>query len=333
MFLLILLTVLFIPFLLIGGGLALFWKARRRAILGWTGIFYLAVIPVVLLGLGPFFMARFVSRAGTRQPDQLLKDTPADSGIAYENVRFKARDGKELSGWLIPPAQKNAIVILTHGLFRTRVEMLSRAVALAKAGYGALLYDSRNHGTSEKAIVSLGFYETQDVLGAIDYLQHRCQVSPQSPKIVLMGVSMGAVATLRAAAQSDRYAALVIDSPFSSIRQTIIHHSWLFFNLPRFIFPPIFLFWFQRFTGFDVDEVNTLECIARVQPVPLLVIASEGDRRMPPKVARRLFQEAKAPLKRIEVFGNEVSHGAAARLHPKEYAVLLVGFLDQALSL
>jgi dipeptidyl aminopeptidase/acylaminoacyl peptidase len=330
MFLLILLTVLFIPFLLIGGGLALFWKARRRAILRWTGIFYLAAIPFVLLGLGPFFMARFVSRGGTRQPDRLLKDTPADSGIAYENVRFKARDGKELSGWLIPPAQKNAVVILTHGLFRTRVEMLSRAVALAKAGYGALLYDSRNHGTSEKAIVSLGFYETQDVLGAIDYLQHRGQVSP---KIVLMGVSMGAVATLRAAAQSDRYAALVIDSPFSSIRQTIIHHSWLFFNLPRFIFPPIFLFWFQLLTGFDVDEVNTLECIARVQPVPLLVIASEGDRRMPPKVARRLFQEAKAPVKRIEVFGNEVGHGASARLHPKEYAALLVGFLDQALSL
>jgi alpha-beta hydrolase superfamily lysophospholipase len=171
------------------------------------------------------------------------------------------------------------------------------------------------------------------VLGAIDYVQHRYQVSSQSRKIVLMGVSMGAVATLRAAAQSNHYAALVIDSPFSSIRQTIIHHSWLFFNLPRLTFPPIFLFWFERFAGFDVDQVNTLECIARVQPVPLLMIASEGDRRMRPDVARQLFQEAKSPWKKIEVFGAEVGHGAAARLYPKEYAALLIGFLDQALGL
>jgi uncharacterized protein len=332
MFLLFFLVVLFIPFLLLGGSLALFWKSRRWATVRWAGFSYLAAIPLVLLGVAPFLLARFVSHAGTRPPDLKLKDTPADAGIAYENVRFPARDGVQLSGWFIAPSRKNAIVLLTHGLFRTRVEMLSRAVALANAGYGALLYDSRNHGASQKAIVSLGFHETQDVLGGVDYLQQRYQSAPQPPKPVLMGVSLGAVTTMRAAAQTSHYAALVLDSPFSSIRQTIVHHAWLFFNMPRFLFPPLFLFWFQRFAGFDVDQVNMHESVAHLQPVPLLMIASEGDRRMNPEVARQLFQEAKSPFKNIKVFGKDVGHGAAARLHPEEYAALLVRFLDQALS-
>lgn len=332
MFLLICLAVVLVPFLLIGGSLALFWKTRRRAILRWSCIGYLIALPVLLLGVAPFLMARFVSRAGTRPPDRLLKETPADFAVPYENVRFQARDGIQLSGWLIPPSEKKTIVILTHGLFRTRVEMLSRAVPLAKAGYGALLYDSRNHGASGKAIVSLGFYESRDILGAIDYLQHRFRESDSPPKLVLMGVSMGAVATLQAAAQTRHYSALVLDSPFSSIRQTIIDHSWLFFGLPRFTFPPLFLFWFQRFTGFDSGQVNTHESIARIQPVPLLMIASEGDRRIRPEVARRLLAEARSPIKRIKVFGKDTGHGAAARLHPEEYGKLLVDFLDAALQ-
>jgi pimeloyl-ACP methyl ester carboxylesterase len=332
MFFLIVAGVLFVPFLLIGGGLALFWKTRRRAILRKAGLFYLLTVPLVLLGVIPFLMARFVSHAGSRPPDLRLKDTPADANITYQNIEFLAPDGLRLSGWFIPPSQKKVVVIFTHGLFRTRVEMLSRAVAVANAGYGALLYDSRNHGASQKAIVSLGFYEAQDVIGAMGYVRHRYQTAPEVPKLVLMGVSMGAVATLRAAAQTNEYAALVLDSPFSSIRQTVIDHSWLFFTMPRFLFPPLFLFWFERFAGFNVDQVNTHEAISRIQPVPLLVMASEGDRRMRPEVARELFGEARSPVKRIEVFGKDVGHGAAARLHPHEYSALLVGFLDETVQ-
>ncbi len=332
MFVLIVLGSVFLLFALLGGGLALFWKAKRKAILRRTGIAYLVAIPILLLGVGPFWMARFVTRAGTRAPDMRLRDTPADSGVPFEAMQFQAADGVTLSGWWIAPTHKNAVVLLSHGLFRNRVEMLSRAVALAKAGYGALLYDSRNHGTSQKSVVSLGFYETQDVLGGLAYIRTRSGSSTAAPaKIVLMGVSMGAVATLRAASESNGYSALILDSPFASIRETIGDHAWLFFKLPRFTFPPFFLFWLQRFAAFDVDQVNSHAAMARVQPVPLLMIASQGDQRMRPEVARQLFEESRSPVKKIEIFGQDAGHGAAARLHPDEYAALMVGFLEKAL--
>jgi len=331
MFVLIVLGSVLLVFAFLGGCLALFWKRKRKTILRRTGAAYLLTVPLLLLGLGPWWMARFITRAGTRAPDMRLKDTPADSGVPFEPVQFQASDGLTLRGWWVAPTSKNAVVLLTHGLFRNRVEMLSRAIGLAKAGYGALLYDSRNHGASQKGIVSLGYYETQDVLGGMSYIRSRTESSAAPVRIVLMGVSMGAVATLRAASKSNGYDALILDSPFGSIRETIAHHSWLFFKLPRFTFPPLFLFWFQRFAGFDVDEVNSHDAIAHVQPVPLLIIASQGDRRMGTDIARQLVEESHSSVKKIEVFGQDVGHGAAARLHPEQYAALLVGFLDKAL--
>src|SRR5262245_9030996 len=111
MFLLIVLGSILLFFLLLGGGLALFWKRKRNTILRRTVIAYLLTVALLLLGVGPFWMARFVSRAGTRSPDMRLKDTPADSGVPFDPVQFQATDGLTLSGWWIAPTSKNAVVL------------------------------------------------------------------------------------------------------------------------------------------------------------------------------------------------------------------------------
>ncbi len=325
------LAALLIPVVLVGGILALFWKSRRRSIARWAAISYAALAAVLFIGVGPYLMAWALVHAGTRPPDRALKDTPGTYGVLFEDVVFDARDGVRLGGWFVPPSGKNAIVICTHGLFRNRVETLARIVPLAHAGYGALLYDSRSHGTSDKALVSLGYGEKNDVLGATDYVRRRYQDSPNQPGIVLLGVSMGAVATLEAAADTKGYAALVLDSPFLSLRDTVVRHSWRFLKLPRYPFPSLFLFWFERLTGVDAGRIDSRDALRKAEPVPLLIIASEGDERMGAEPARALYAEAQAPFKKLEVFGKDVPHGAAARLHPDEYTALLAGFLGQAL--
>jgi len=329
---LILLALLLVPCALAGGVLAFFWKIRRLAVLRWSAISYLILVLLVLFGVGPWAIARMLVHAGSRPIDRQLKTTPAQFEVPYEDIVFEARDSVRLSGWFIPPTTKKVVIICTHGLFRNRSEMLDRVMPLAREGYGALLYDSRSHGASDKSLVSLGYYERNDVLGAVQYVHCRYQDSVEMPRIVLMGVSMGAVAVLEAAAESRDYNALILDSPFSSLRETIIDHTWLWFKLPRFPFPNLFLFWFQRAAGFDPDRVASHKAIARVQPVPLLIIASQGDNRIRPSVARELYDESKAPVKKIEIFGRDVLHGAAARMHPAEYSALLKGFLEEALG-
>jgi len=332
MFTLIALGLLLLPFLIIGGGLAIFWKRKRRVIWRWCWLLYVFAALVMILVVEPYLMARLVVHAGSRPRDLQLTDTPASFQVPFEDITFEAQDSLKLKGWFIAPSTQNAIVVYTHGLFRTRVEMLSRAVVTSKAGYGALLYDSRSHGSSAKGLVSLGYYEKNDVLGAIRYVKNRYRDSNSPPRIVLMGISMGAVATLQAAAESKDYAALILDSPFSSLKDTIVDHTWLFLNLPRYPFVPLFLFWFQRLAGFDPQQVDSSQALARVQPVPLLMIGSEGDQRIPGEVARRLYQQSKSPVKKLKIFGPDVGHGAAARLYPEEYATLLISFLNSALS-
>jgi pimeloyl-ACP methyl ester carboxylesterase len=329
---LILLALLLLPFVLVGGILAFFWKSRRRAVLLCSAYSYAVVALVVLFGAGPYVVARLVTHSGSRPIDKRLKSTPADYRVPYEDVVFEARDAVKLSGWFVPPTSRRVVLICTHGLFRNRVELLDRIMPLAHDGYGAMLYDSRSHGSSDQSIVSLGYYERNDVLGAIEYVHRRYQDAVDMPGIVLMGVSMGAVATLEAAAESRDYNALILDSPFSGLRETIVDHSWLLFKLPRYPFPSLFLFWFQRIAGFDPGRVDSHKALQRARPVPLLLIASQGDERIRSQVAQALYNESKAPIKRIEVFGTDVPHGAAARLHPAEYSAILRSFLEEALG-
>jgi len=182
---LILLALLLVPYALIGGILALFWKARRMAVLRWSFVSYLILAVLILFGAGPYFIARMVSHAGTRPSDQQIKTTPADYHIAYEDVIFEARDSVRLRGWYVTPASRKAVIICTHGLFRNRTELLEAVMPLARDGYGTLLYDSRSHGTSDKGIVSFGYYERNDVLGAIRYVLSRYRDAVDKPVIGL----------------------------------------------------------------------------------------------------------------------------------------------------
>ncbi len=325
---LIVLAILLVPFLVIGGGTALFWKRKRYTILRWCAALYPATVFVVIFGVGPYLAAWGITHAGTRLSDRQLKDTPADYELRYEDVVFSARDSLRLRGWFIPPATRHTLLICTHGLFRNRVEMLARVVPLVRAGYGALLYDSRSHGTSDRGVTSLGYYERNDVLGAIQYVRQRYQDAADQPKIVLFGVSMGAAATLEAAAESSDYEALILDSPFASIEQAVRTDTWMMMRLPGYTFPPLFMHWFRRLAGFDVDRPNAFRAITRIAPVPLLLITSEGDERIGSQVARDLYRESRAPVKKLEVFGKEVPHGAAARLCLDRYTALLLSFLE-----
>jgi pimeloyl-ACP methyl ester carboxylesterase len=325
---LIVLAMVLIPYLIIGGVTALFWKRKRRSVLRWCAALYVLTAILVIFGVGPYLAAWGITHSGTRLSDRQLKDTPADYQLRYEDVVFSARDSLRLRGWFIPPGARHTLLICTHGLFRNRVEMLGRIVPLVRAGYGALLYDSRSHGTSDRGVTSLGYYERNDVLGAIQYVRQRYQDAPEQPRIVLFGVSMGAVATLEAAAESKDYEALILDSPFASIEQAVKTDTWMLMRLPRYTFPPLFMYWFRRLAGFDGDRPNAFRAIAKVAPVPILLITSEGDERIGPQVARDLYSESRAPVRKLEVFGREVPHGAAARLYPDRYSALLFSFLE-----
>ena len=147
---------------------------RWMLIAGATGVGGFAVVSTL-------FAWRF-----TTPPRHALAVRPETFLEAYENVTFPARDGVSLAGWFVPRRDTKRAVVLLHGNGATRTQMLARARFFHDHGYSALLYDARGHGESGDALVSFGWYETRDLLGAIDWLRAR-----GFSEIGLLGVSQG----------------------------------------------------------------------------------------------------------------------------------------------
>jgi dienelactone hydrolase len=133
--------------------------------------------------------------------------TPAEAGLPYEDVTFRAGDGVRLEGWLIPRDGDGPgpAIVFVHGWMWNRVgnvagqvpfgdrdvDFMPAAKALHDAGFHVLLFDLRHHGDSEagRMLMSYGPIEARDFVGAVSYLRSRPDVDGQ--RIGAVGMSMG----------------------------------------------------------------------------------------------------------------------------------------------
>jgi pimeloyl-ACP methyl ester carboxylesterase len=176
------------------------------------------------------------SRLMIQPPRQRLWVTPADVGLAYEEVHFPARDGVRLAGWFIPAGANRrggATITLVHGwpwnrlgssgegiwsrlLGSEPVHLLRLAVALQEAGYNVLMFDLRNHGESAAAPpVTFGLHEARDLLGALEYLVSRDDVDANN--LGAVGFSMGGNTLLFSLPRGAQLKAAIAVQPTSPI--------------------------------------------------------------------------------------------------------------------
>ena len=306
-------------------------RPRWRRILKRVIISLVIIVIVLVFGVFPWGLAALVTSARTRPMDRGLTETPASFGVQFKDIEFQTSDGVKISGWLVPSGGRHATIIYSHGLFRSRRELLERAMDLSKLGYGALLYDQRNHGESGTARVTLGYNERLDVEGAVRYLQQEVQTTD---KIVSFGISMGASAALMAAAETPGVAAVISDSSFLSFKDTVDHHVNMFLRLPRFPFSNELRFYIQHRAGFDGSDLNALEAVKRIGDRPVMFIAAAHDKRMPPEIAEQLYQacsSSKRDLLIIDGPGDNI-HGHAYQANPKLYIERVSAFLQQAIQ-
>jgi pimeloyl-ACP methyl ester carboxylesterase len=169
----------------------------------------LLTIPVLLVTayVGTWTLGQAVAASFPPRPD-LGSRTPADLDLAFQSVAFPAEDGVRLAGWYLP-ARNGAAVVLLHGAGSTRTAVLDHAAVLNRAGYGVLLFDARGHGRSAGHGMDFGWYGESDVVGAIDFLASRSDLT--ATRVGLVGMSMGGEEAIGAAGIDDRVAAVVAE--------------------------------------------------------------------------------------------------------------------------
>jgi fermentation-respiration switch protein FrsA (DUF1100 family) len=301
-------------------------KARALQIIRNVMLVLLGLAAAFFLIFVPWFFTHIATSGQFHYPDPNDGKSPKSYGMDWKIIQFSSTDGIDLKGWYLPAqgAAKGTIVYC-HGLNRTRIEMLPKAAFGHQLGYNGLLFDFRHQGASAGALTTLGFKERFDVLGAVRYaLADEKAARP----VILWGVSMGAAAALLAAAESPDVAAVISDSSFLSLSDTVKHHLKLFLHLPSFPIANEVIYGIGWKGGFWPSEFNVGNAVERIGARPILFVAVEGDRRMPPSVAQALFARERSPESRLIVLPGH-RHGEGFNQATAQYKSAVRKFLSE----
>jgi alpha-beta hydrolase superfamily lysophospholipase len=255
-----------------------------------------------------------------------------EAHATMENLDVASPDGAVLRGWIVsPPADAPGInepldwVLLFHGIADNRMGVIGHAAFLVRAGYGAVMMDSRAHGESDGAMATLGWKERDDVGAIITALEGRERVRC----IFALGVSMGAAIALQAAAVDPRIAGVIAEAPFSSLREASYDYAGLHLSpwLGRIPLRPGVesgLWAIEREAGFRVDAISALHAVSS-RGFPVFLVGDGDDRTLPVRHVKAIYEAATGP-KRIWIVPN-ARHVTGLGTAPEEYESRCLDFL------
>jgi dipeptidyl aminopeptidase/acylaminoacyl peptidase len=249
----------------------------------------------------------------------------------YEDVPFSTEDGVALKGWLIKPAhseKKSPAIIICHGVGANKSDFTELAVLLARRGYFVLTFDFRAHGESGGRRTSLGYHEQKDIAAALGFIMTRSEIDPR--RIGIYGFSLGGSSAILAAEKSGAFSAVVADSAFTSLRDQARDAITGFYHLPAFPFLHLSIFGYELYFQTHVKNISPVSMIGNLAPVPVFIIAGEGDELIPANNGRRLYAAAKDPKELWIIPG--AGHGATLAAAGNEYEKRVGAFFDKYLQ-
>lgn len=228
---------------------------------------------------------------------------------------------------------EKAIFIFVHGLFDTSYQSEQYGSIIDDAIMVSFDFDDAMQlpFVHRPFLSSLGQEDEIDRLNKVyeSIVEIFCDRSFPVPPIVLVGVSRGASVILNfLATRQPRYVvAAICESPFDSIRHVAAHiASYYLPQRLRSIGEKLF---FSCFFNHDSEGINPSGCVANINPnIPILLIASKEDVRVPFESTERLYKAMKKQKKNVcfKVF-EQGKHAKILKENEKEYQEALESFL------
>lgn len=224
--------------------------------------------------------------------------TPAAWGLKFENARFHSADGTPLDGWWITKrgATAKGTVVFSHGNAGSMGHHLGFVAWLAEAGYNVLMYDYRGFGKSGGSVDRRGMVD--DVKAAFAYAVKRPVRS--SGHLISYGHSLGGAKSVTALGES----------PVRGLHAVVIEGAFASYQAMARIIGG------RLGESLVTDELAPKDFVAKLSPVPLLVVHGSRDEIVPVSQGLQLFKSARQPKTLFEVeagrHGDSLSrdHGA-----------------------
>lgn len=244
------------------------------------------------------------------RPISTLMSTPADVGLAYEDVWIpvEATPGQvagTVHGWWLPNPGSQHVLLFCHGNYGNISYNLERIRFHYNLGFSVLAFDYRGFGQSS----GLGPTEQStyaDAEAVWQYLTSRRQVAPS--RITVMGHSMGGAIAIDLATRHPDMAQLIVKSSFTSMQEVIESKPFYRpFPIERLLTHP-----------FDsLSKVSQLE-------IPVLYVHGDQDPDIPAEMSQRLYDAS--PMPKQLWFATGANHNNISSLRGDAYSRVVKEF-------
>lgn len=265
-----------------------------------------------------FFAMQFISPANCA-----IGDAPQEFAFPIRNVAFTTDDGLKIRGWYAPDDNSHMAIILLHGHRGNRWQMYDTAKMLRRAGYGVLLYDARATGESEGQAISIGYYETADLLAAVRFLRQQ-----GITRIACLGQSQGGATILMAAAKLEGVNCVIVQSSYDTICRAIDRRYREYLHIPGWLGGSLMKFFAEQKLGLSADQISPIREIKNL-PCPVFIIAGDRDTKTWASDTQELFEAANEPKTLWMMEG--VGHEDLYARRPQEYEKRVLQFLKKYL--
>jgi fermentation-respiration switch protein FrsA (DUF1100 family) len=180
---------------------------------------------------------------------------------------------------------------------------------------------------SDRAPITFGIKEVLELQATIAFARRRIP----NARIGLLGYSMGAVVSLLGAAGEPGVQALVLDSPFSSLRKLLVENVRSASRVPGapFVWLAGLMFWLR--TRSRISDCSPMDALTSLEPRPLFFIHGGADDITNVNHSRRLYDAYRGPREIWIVQG--APHTGAYFADRPLYVERVAGFFARHLGL
>ncbi len=215
---------------------------------------------------------------GVQNPRPINSKTPT---VPFETVVLQSN--RKIECWYVKQANAIGTIILFHGYAAEKSSLLDHAEIFRQFGYNTLLVDFMGSGNSEGNQTTIGFSEAMQVRTAFEYVQKQGEQN-----IYLFGISMGAVAIMKALADDPlQVNGIIIECPFGTMYQTV-EARFRLMKLPSFPFASMIVFWGGVQNGFWAFGHNPVAYASKIN-CPTLLLYGAQDNRVSREETKAIF--------------------------------------------
>jgi len=234
----------------------------------------------------------------------------------WKKERFTVKNGEyEIPAFYYPVEKSNKVAIVAHGFGQNHFALLPQAKIFRDLGYSVLMIDQRRFGESKAKFGSLGYMEAMDVAKVCDFAKE----SLGAVKIVLNGVSMGAVSIMRASIYTENIDAIIPDCGYADIKTEL---PLLYKSIFKVANPFVSWFLYRKAhrLGITIEDTVPMDAIEKTK-LPVCIIHSDIDSTVSVEDAYRISRTFQNSNSRVAIFEG-LEHGLSVVDNEKYVSVV-----------